>query len=198
MTSHVPGARVEAMRVYDGDPSRVATLLPGRGYTPGGPLLHYATLLLRHRGWTVRQLWWDPLPTDAVDVQDRLRAALKDVDAAVQLLVGKSLGTFGLPVAGDRAIPGIWLTPVLTDDVLAAAVPVLRTPSLLVGGTADELWDGARARTGDPEVVRVIEVPGADHSMEIPGDELASVDVLRIVVAQMAAFVDEHVDRERR
>lgn len=185
------------MRVYDGDPCRVATLLPGRGYTPDGPLLHYATLLLRHRGWTVRQLWWDPPPSSADDVQHRVRAALKDVEATVQLLVGKSLGTFGLPVAVDLAMPGIWLTPVLTDDVLAAAVPALRTPSLLVGGTADDLWDGARARTGDPELVHVFEVPGADHSVEIPGDELASVDVLRVVVAQMAAFVDEHLDRER-
>ncbi|HEY6737831.1 MAG TPA: hypothetical protein VI076_03205, partial [Actinopolymorphaceae bacterium] len=47
---------------HDGDPERVAIVLPGRGYTPAGPLLHYARAVLVHHGWTVQEIWWPELP----------------------------------------------------------------------------------------------------------------------------------------
>ena len=46
------------MVVYEGDPQRVASLLPGREYTPNSPLLHYTRKALRDDGWTVREHWW--------------------------------------------------------------------------------------------------------------------------------------------
>ena len=38
------------MVVYEGDPQRVASLLPGREYTPNSPLLHYTRKALRDDG----------------------------------------------------------------------------------------------------------------------------------------------------
>lgn len=36
-----------------GDPRRIAIILPGGGYTPAGPLLHFARAVLVRPGWTV-------------------------------------------------------------------------------------------------------------------------------------------------
>ena len=50
----------------------------------------------------------------------------------------------------------------------------------------DRIWDSAVAHgLGGP----VFEGPGADHGLEIPGDPLAPVDVLRGVTAAMDHFV---------
>lgn len=73
---------VRRVRVFEGDPAQVATLLPGRGYTPQGPLLHHATVLLLNRGWTVRQVWWDPVPRSAAEVQQQARDVLAGLNAA--------------------------------------------------------------------------------------------------------------------
>ncbi|MHB8184592.1 MAG: hypothetical protein ACYDDU_00645 [Dermatophilaceae bacterium] len=39
-----------------------------------------------------------------------------------------------LPLAVERGLPGVWLTPILTEASIATAVRDLSAPSLLVGG----------------------------------------------------------------
>ena len=34
-------------------------VLPGRQYTPDGPLLFFAAQAALMRGWDVRQVWWE-------------------------------------------------------------------------------------------------------------------------------------------
>jgi hypothetical protein len=68
-----------------------------------------------------------------------------------------------------------------------AGLSAATAPCLLVGRTADEQWDGSLARLipgGE-----VFEVPRADHLLEIMGDPLASIDVLRSVTAAVADFL---------
>ncbi len=103
------------------------------------------------------------------------------------LLIGKSLGTFGAAVAADRSLPAVWLTPLLTAPWVAAALGRASAPFLLVGGTADDFWDGdlARRLTG-----HVLEVKGADHGMRVPGAMTESVAVLARVVTAVEEFLD--------
>lgn len=52
----------DVVEVRSGDPQRVVTMLPGRGYTPQAPLLHFTSSLLVEHGWTVHEVWWGRLP----------------------------------------------------------------------------------------------------------------------------------------
>ena len=60
-------------------------------------------------------------------------------------------------------------------------------PFLLVGGTADALWDAAAARRLSPHV---LEVEGANHGMFVPGPVTNSIAVLGRVVTAMDEFFD--------
>jgi hypothetical protein len=169
----------------------VATLLPGRGYGPEAPLLYYARRLLRSRGWAIRTVHWDRVegldPADHVAVAAVAGEVVAASDPARDLVVGKSLGSLALPAAAERGVPGIWLTPLLGIEQLRRAAARAAATTLLIGGTADPYWDGAAARaTG----AAVFEVPGADHSLELPGDLDGTLSVLAAVLSRLGAQLD--------
>lgn len=173
-----------------GDPARVATILPGSGYTAQGPLLWYAAKALHAAGWTVRTFAWDELSPDWADARRTYGEALRTApvaDGGRHLVVAKSLGSFALPVAVDLGLPGVWLTPVLTghaSEPVRAAIAAGRAPALLVGGTADPLWDGGVATASGTEM---LEVDGADHSLEV-GDWRVSHEILARVTGAVERF----------
>lgn len=173
---------------FEADPSRVVIVLPGIRYTPAHPLLHYARLVALSRRWTVQELWWDP-PSGEIDWLAWVGAAARDAIAAEAAgriaIVGKSLGTLAIPVAAEQSIPGVWLTPLLGRPEVRAAIRQLPPTTLLVGGTADETWDGEAARASGS---RMHEVPDGDHVLEIAGDPVRSVDALRSVVVALDQF----------
>jgi hypothetical protein len=169
-------------------------LLPGGGYTPAAPLLHYARAVLRKHGWTVVEVWWDPplgnLWEDFDAVMDWVDAQAREAfagDAAERkLLVGKSLGSCGTRLAAERQLPAVWLTPILTHQRIVDAIAGTAAPTLLVGGTGDQLWNSAAAKRSGHQV---LEVPDADHGMELANDPVGSVEVLRQVTAELDRFV---------
>jgi hypothetical protein len=83
------------------------------------------------------------------------------------LVVAKSLGTLALPWAVENGLPGVWLTPLFRDVTVITAVEDAQQHTLLVGGTADPHWQ-VPAATGPG--VTIIELPGADHGLQQPGD----------------------------
>ncbi|GAB3264016.1 hypothetical protein GCM10027586_20020 [Kineococcus gypseus] len=172
---------------HDGDSDRVATVLPGRGYSCEAPLLHYTRLLLRTRGWTVRTVRW-PIPPTPEQLLDLAPDLLDAMHARTHLVVAKSLSTRLLPLAVQRDLPGIWLTPLLREPAVRDAAELAGAPTLLVGGTADPYWDPDTARRSGQQVV---EVTGADHSMEIAGDLDASLRVLQTVLTAVGDLLDD-------
>ena len=114
-----------------------------------------------------------------------LAAATGDV-----LLIGKSLGTHASVLAAERGLPAVWLTPVLTSDWVVDGLRRSTAPFLLVGGTADPLWDSALARELTPYV---LEVPEADHGMYVPGRLAESAAVLGQVATAVEDFLDQVV-----
>ncbi|GAA3581950.1 hypothetical protein GCM10022419_074380 [Nonomuraea rosea] len=176
---------------HEGDPGRVAVLLPGQGYTAARPLLHFARAVLVQHGWSVQEIWWDaPIGPSVEDrekwVVDQARQALDAEDAGRVLLVGKSLSTFAAPLAADRGLPAIWLTPLIALGGVLEGLRRSEAPTLLVGGTGDRSWDGDVVRTLDHPYV---EIPDADHGLEIHGDAVGSVQILKDVTAAMSGFV---------
>jgi hypothetical protein len=176
-------------RLYRGAPERVVVVLPGARYLPFAPLLWFAREIAQRHGWTVLEVW-DEYRDGTEDwgrwVDERARAAFEHAGSARVALVTKSMSSRAVTIAADRSIAGVWLTPLLVEPEVAAGFARLEAPALLVGGSADESWDGELGRSLGKEV---LEIDGADHRLQIPGDPLASVDALRRVVERMDAFV---------
>ncbi|MFD2082381.1 alpha/beta fold hydrolase [Actinopolymorpha cephalotaxi] len=176
---------------YEADPNRVAIVLPGARYTPAHPLLYFTRGVLHAHGWTVQEVWWEPPAlSDRAAVSgwvcDQATAALDREKAERLLLVGKSLGTFAAPVAVERDLPAIWLTPLCGERYVTGALTTATAPTLLVGGTGDPTWNGDLARSTKAEV---LEIPGADHGLETEHDPVNSADILRQVVGTVDGFV---------
>jgi hypothetical protein len=169
-----------------------AVVLPGGSFGPGAGLLMYAGAVAGSRGAAVHRHWWSSDPPDPAvpAVEDWVRAEVVPVLDRLggrPLLIGKSLGTTAAGLAAERALPAVWLTPLLTLPRVSAALGRAKAPFLLVGGTADPYWDSAAARRLSPHV---LEVGGADHGMSVPGPVAGSVAILGRVVAAMEEFLD--------
>ena len=182
--STVPGV-VATTFEPEGRPVGTAVLVPGRGYPPQAPLLFFAGITLLQHGWRVEHHWWDPPPheTDeqtAAWVREEVAGALPS--SGRTLVVAKSLGTYAAPLAAERGLPAIWLTPILEVPAIAEAVAANPAPQLLVGGSADDLWDTAVARDLESATRSVVEIPEADHILMTRGDVLRGVEAHAEVV----------------
>ena len=178
-------------------------LLPGFGYGPQKPLLHYARRAAEGNGCAVEAVDYGPLP-QGEDLNLRVRqafptaldAAAARLDAAAQrdlraiYLVGKSFGTL---VAGELAAqrPALPLRLVCLTPVWAS-LPYLERPDCLFAacGDADPLVAGAElARMRAVLADRLLVFAGANHSLEVPGDPLASIEILRQVTASLVRLL---------
>jgi pimeloyl-ACP methyl ester carboxylesterase len=144
------------------------------------------------RGATVhRHSWTQPPPEQSgPELEAWVRGQATPVLDAIggrPLLIGRSLGTLAAALAADRSLPAVWLTPLLLEDCVVAALERATAPFLLVGGTDDQVWDTALARRLTPHVLAV---EGADHGMYVPGPLVRSVDVHGQVVEAVEAFLD--------
>jgi hypothetical protein len=170
-----------------------AVVLPGGQYGgPIAPMLMYGGDVAQRRGATVhRHKWSRPhsmalSPQTETWVRDEISPVLDGL-AGRPLLIGKSLGTAAAAVAAERALPAVWLTPLLDQPWEVEALDRATAPFLLAGGTADPYWDGVVARRLSPHV---LEVDAADHGMYVPGPLTDTIAVLRAVVVAIEEFLD--------
>jgi hypothetical protein len=188
----LPGVLATAFEP-EGSPVGTALVIPGRGYPPAAPLLFFAGFALLQHGWSVRQVWWDP-PAHESDEQTTawVRARVEEAlptDGRV-LLVAKSLGTYAAPLAAERGLEAVWLTPVLQVPALVDAIAANPARQLLVGGTADDLaWRPEVARELAGRGCDVCEIPGADHALMVPGDTVRGVEVHAEVARALDRFL---------
>jgi hypothetical protein len=166
-------------------------------FGPHAPLLMYTADAAQRRGARVWSISWsrpDELPT--LDLASRGSWVRSDAEPALEaagegaLVIAKSLGTYAAPLAADRRLPAIWLTPVLTDSWVVDGLRRATAPLLVVGGTADPLWHGDVARELTPYV---LEVPGADHGMYVEGPLAHSAEILGQVATAVERFLDDVV-----
>lgn len=180
-------------RQVAGNPrGRAALLAPGGNYSTDGPLLMFAGAAAQERRAALHPVSWGPGDDNLyARVEATVAAALDGLGPAAEpVIMGKSLGTVAATVAADRALPAIWFTPLLTETQVTAALERAKAPSLLVGGTDDEWWDGDVARSLTPHV---LEIKGANHRMFVPGPLRASAAVLGEVSTAVERFLDEVV-----
>lgn len=166
--------------------SRVALLLPGRGYTVNHPALYYVGEVARELGWRTDAVSWDSTDLSDKQVIAHGRTAVSSLRPDKDVVIGKSLGSLLLPDAVDRGLPGVWLTPLLHRDEVRASVLREAGPALLVGGSVDESWDSDLAhKTGHV----VLELPGGNHGLQLTGDAVGSARFLVSLVEQARTFL---------
>jgi hypothetical protein len=176
--------------VYAGDANRAAAVLPG-AMLGGMPVNMFVIYALVHRGWSVVQVWdeHDGADDRAEWVHIRAQAALAATpNAETRLLVAKSITTLAADLAARRNIPAVWLTPLLHDEMCVSGLRRRSAPALLVGGTADDFWDGTLARELSEDV---LELSDADHGFCPPDlDPIGILENQRKIVEGVGAFVD--------
>jgi pimeloyl-ACP methyl ester carboxylesterase len=176
--------------LHEGDPARRVVLLPGVRYFSQAPLLWFAREAAQAGGWSVLELS-ERAPADQEPfewMRDRARRALDASDARTVVVIGKSLGSAAAPLVAERGLEAVWLTPLLVRPDVAQALARATAPALLVGSTADDTWVNGGQPGGD--AVEVLEFDGLDHSLQVEGDPMASLDVLRQVTERISAFLE--------
>lgn len=176
--------------LHDGDPGRRVVLLPGVRYFSQAPLLWFAREAAQAAGWSVLELS-ERAPADEEPfdwMHDRAGRALEAASAEVVAVIGKSLGTAAAPLAAERGLPAVWLTPLLIRPEVVSALASSSAPSLLVGSAADPTWANGEQPGGGS--VEILEFEGLDHSLQVEGDPLASLDVLRQITERIGGFLE--------
>lgn len=167
--------------------TRLAVVLPGLRAGWMTPAVYYPVLGILDEG--LDALCLDSI-YDQIPARQRL---LDDATAAVRegraagnyqqvMLAGKSLGTLAMTelILRDSQFtdaPTIWLTPLLKNDRVAAALQSLDTPALVVMGSEDahhdiEVLSGLEARGH-----RVLVLARAHHGLAIDGDARGSAQI---------------------
>lgn len=176
-------------RRFPGEADRTVVVLPGAMYPPSAPLLWFAREVFAAHGWTVvevhdrRQGGDDP----ASWVLDRFRAAREFAASESVTVVAKSISSLVAPEAVAEEIPGVWLTPLLGRPVVAEALQQATVPTLVVGSVDDPTWD--RAAAARLHRADVLQVTGADHLLQVPGDVPRSLEILTQVADRIDRFV---------
>ena len=174
--------------LHEGDPARCAVMLPGVAYFSQAPLLWFAREAAQARGWSVLELS-ERAPRDEDPftwMRDRAARALQEATADSVAVIGKSLASAAAPLVAERGLPAVWLTPLLNRTEVADALDAATAPALLVGSPDDPTWRNGAVPQG-PEV---LELAGLDHSLQVKGDPLASLDVLRTVTERIGVFLE--------
>lgn len=164
-------------------------LLPGARYSTQAPLLWFAREIALARGMGALEVL-DELPSGGNPFawgQDRAERALRFEPARLSVVVGKSAASAATGLVGDRGMPALWLTPLLNQRLVVEGLSRAAAPTMLIGGTLDETWtpDALPASSA----LEVVELPGVDHSLQVPGDVTASFDALGRAIAAIERFV---------
>ena len=164
-------------------------MLPGRAYPCRMSLLAWTTRALQASGWRGLQAEWDAseVPDDPRVFVEGAARRLDEMERRTGpvLVVAKSLGTLAAHWGAERGYPAVWLTPVLEAAGLRPLPGQIRaypTDNLVVGGTADPLWQPGFRGTG-----QVLELADADHGLEV-ADWQASLRLHERIAAAVADF----------
>ncbi len=166
-------------------------LLPGQFYPTRAPALWFAREAVMSRGWSVLEVLGEPGEHDDPLGWERECAerAIRVAGEARVLVIGKSLASLLAGDVAERELPAVWLTPLLTESAVVDGLARTRRPALLAGGDADPTWRPEALPAG-AEQLKVLELPGVDHAVQVPGDVGASLDALKALIDGIVAFVD--------
>ncbi len=189
----------------------VCIVLPGLGYTSHMPLLYYPTRYLMELGYDIWRFEYEyGRYEDFLNAppEEKRKWALGDILSGLEelfkserwksplVVIGKSLGTrvMGYLFSQDQRFKdslGIWLTPVFKSRHLREELRQSFQRSLFVIGTSDPHYERAYIEElSKREEFKVLVFEEADHSLEIDGDLLGSIDMVKRVVEEIREIIE--------
>lgn len=178
--------------------ARTVVVLPGRSFGAYVPQLFFPMVAAMRRGAEPVAVSWSAV--DEIDrlayehipswVADQVAPVVSGRDPATTLVIGKSLGSYAAGLVANLGMPAVWVTPVLVSDEIVGGLRRSTAPFMLVGGTADKLWDSAVARDLTPHVVQI---DGGDHGLFDLGPLEKSASNLGLLAAACEEFLDVNV-----
>lgn len=195
-------------RYWSNGSNTLMIMLPGLGYTNDMPIMFYLHHMALDRGYDVLQVNYDyrsvPRETSAqewsarmlADVQPAIDAAVAKGNYANIILAGKSIGTRVMATllanGFDKATGYIWLTPLFVAEPVKEAA-MNNGPSIAIFGDADYAVANVDlapiARAG----VRIVVLPGGDHSMMIDGPVPESIAELAQAMKELDAWIGQSI-----
>jgi alpha/beta superfamily hydrolase len=121
---------------------------------------------------------------------------LKKKDYKRIIIVCKSIGTIAgieILMAIDRLNHAeiIWLTPLCQNEEIVNSLHTITNRSLIVIGTDDSCFVERNVEKLQKKAnYDVIEIPEADHSLEIKGDTIKSVQLMKDILKKVQEFID--------
>ncbi|MGN7468415.1 alpha/beta hydrolase [Brevibacillus sp. SAFN-007a] len=198
-------------------PSRaLCFVFPGASYSFDKPYLYYSTMLFLRKqvdivhvhysfGQGDAAFWNSPFAEKSAWLQadaKQLVSHLLAKRAYEQIFfLGKSIGT--VPIAcgllhasAFSRSSAVLLTPLLTEESLAADLLAVKQHILLVSGTQDPYYHPAaleKIACSRPNV-RLYLPEGAKHSLDVGLDVSRSLGVLQSVMDELDSFVGQQLD----
>jgi hypothetical protein len=188
------------------EPSGLLVTLPGNHYGVDGPLLYYPSELLNEAGWDTLALTYGYQSAGMEFHHEAAPEVVQECYAAIQLvlserdyprigLVGKSLGAFvivqlcGMGESYEKA-RCVYLTPPIGTPFFDQTFLQTVQPSHLAIGTKDRFYNRqALEKLQGTRAFGLTLIEGADHSMNIAGDLVASIEAARRVTQEGVDFI---------
>src|SRR3954451_14240414 len=185
--------------------THLALVLAGSGYGPSGPALLVPSLAAQQRGAQIEVVpypdWRPGLDEErAVEFVSNVDASIRQIVNEVRPhrlpLLAKSLGCEVVARLDPSIVPNgcrvevLWCTPVFALPAVRDGAVAKAWPSTVVSGDADPFYDPAGTdavvdATGGSALI----IAGADHSLEVNGDVLATLDGFRQLAEVVLAFL---------
>ncbi len=192
------------------DSSVLAIFLPGMAYSNDNPLLYYPAQYAMSKKMNLLRIDYNYVGNDAfMQATGTARKAwlvadilsVMDVVLSRQIferiiLIGKSIGTLAM---GEiltkyeklKHADVVWLTPLLNQETLVEQMMKLKNRSLMIAGTADPMYVEKNAKKIIENTnTELLAIPNADHSMEIEGNVIESIQVMKKILESIKAFID--------
>lgn len=192
----VSGTIAAQLFTQDQKSKKLALVFPGAGYSYREPLLRFGIQVLLKKGYQVLALdkiYGDDPNWRSLKSEQEARKVVEDdtVEIIAQIktrfpnepdvLFGRSLGTYAIAclVTRDLVHPKqiVWQTPALGSHW--SVMRECKIPGFGILGTADFYYQQAIESLPKDRIV----IDGADHGMEISGDPIRSIEVLKKVTS---------------
>lgn len=203
------GLSIQNQYIQQIDPvDNLAVVFPGLRYNCDKPLLYYTTQILIQHRYDVLQLRADYKSREfknlskaeqtiqlIEDGKSLLNSGLQARSYSNILIAGKSLGTIIMAFILNEnhellSARTIWLTPLMHFPTVSQAIVETTGPAFVVGSNTDTTFGiEPVSRLQSMTNVVVHTVQDANHSLEIPGDPLRSLQTLIQVAENLNKFL---------
>ncbi|MFN3697729.1 MAG: alpha/beta hydrolase [Pseudobdellovibrio sp.] len=182
---------------------KLALVFPGAGYSYREPLLRFGIQVLLKKGYQVLALdkiYGDDPNWRGLKSEQEARKVVEDDTVKIfeqiktrfskepDLLFGRSLGTYAIACLLNRNLAHpkqiVWQTPALGSHW--GMMCECKIPGFGILGTADHYYSQAIEHLPKDRIV----IDGADHGMEISGDPIQSIEILKKVTQTIFDWIN--------